>query len=66
MYSVLNTLLEYTYFNASKKITSYTFSLVLKFFKAVSVSLRFRVSVRSKVFMFLAINRFFNDVSLKS
>ena len=30
MYSVLNTLSEYTYFCISKKITSYTFLLVFK------------------------------------
>ena len=40
MYSVLNTLSEYTYFHISKSITSYAFLLVLKSWKAYSISLR--------------------------
>ena len=39
MYSVLNTLSEYTYFYLSKNITSYIFCLFLKSPKAFSVSL---------------------------
>ena len=39
MFSVLNTLSEYTYFYISKSITSYTFCLFLKSSKAFSVSL---------------------------
>ena len=34
MYSVLNTLSEYTYFYITKDITSYTFSLVFKIVKS--------------------------------
>ena len=39
MYSLLNTLSEYTYFSISKDITSYTFLLV-KIVKSFSVYLR--------------------------
>ena len=35
VYSVLNTLLEYTYFYISKNITSYTFLLVFKIFESL-------------------------------
>ena len=39
MYSVLNTLSEYTYFYISKNITSHTFLLVFKITERLSVSL---------------------------
>ena len=35
MYSVLNTLSEYTYFYISEKITSYTFLLLSKFIESL-------------------------------
>ena len=41
MYSVLNTLSEYTYFYISEDITSYTYvACFLKLSKALSVSLK--------------------------
>ena len=40
MYSVLNTLSEYTYFYISKNITSYTFLLVLKIVESLQCILK--------------------------
>ena len=40
MYSVLNTLSEYTYFYISKNITSYTFLLVFKIIECLQCILK--------------------------
>ena len=47
MYSVINTLSEYTYFYVSKNITSYIFCLFLKSPKAFSVFLIWKASQKS-------------------
>ena len=46
MYRVLNTLSEYSYFDISKNITSYTFRLFLESSKAFSVSLSKKKNAR--------------------
>ena len=52
MYSVLNTLLEYTYFYISKNITSYTFLRVYKFVENLQCVLKDKRAVlgRSQFF----------------
>ena len=57
MYSVLNTLSEYTYFCISKNITSYTFLLVFKiveslqciFKKVVDLEKKYRQEMKEKL-----------------
>ena len=39
MYSVLDTLSEYTYFYISKKIASYTFALIFKIVESLQCSI---------------------------
>ena len=57
MYSVLNTLSEYTYFYISKNITSYTFLLVFKIAESLQCILKLK-TIKCDVGYFLYEKRF--------
>ena len=56
MYSVLNTLSEYTYFYKSKNVTSYTFLLVFKIVESLRCILNWKQSSKFFSFYFLTIH----------
>ena len=49
MYSVLNTLSEYTYFYISKNITSYTYLLVSKIIESIQCILKADLHFKNQV-----------------
>ena len=67
MYSVLNTLLEYTYFYISKNITSYTFLRVYKFVENLQCVLKDKRAVlgRSQFFFKVSVLKIFLKLTRK-